>query len=198
MNRDAWVKTLFPAIVVLLGYGLYFVNYSRPAREAVEKDLRAATDKAPPANQLNVFNKELRELNRQIKEIQANLDEARNAWQALLGRCADPTSRNQRLERITHLLDRHQLQFMDDSDVDVNKEKQALDHLEKMVSKMEEIAPGPKPRMRQIRFQGRYDKVQNLIEELGRGPVLALPVGISMKEATLNTDWREWTLIVWM
>ena len=69
--------------------------------------------------------------------------------------------------------------------------------LESLIQKIAHLSSAQKPQLRRIRFYGRFVDVHDVLEELAKGPVLAIPVGLSMK-STIHPDLREWTLLVWL
>ena len=55
-----------------------------------------------------------------------------------------------------------------------------------------------KPQLRHLHFQGNYLDVKSVLQELAQGELLAIPVGLTMKQMKNSDDRREWTLLVWI
>src|SRR5262249_16758887 len=110
----------------------------------------------------------------------------------------DPLRRHDRLQGVMSVLMRHGLRVVEDADATALRDVRISPAVDALIQQPPSFAKGPKPRVRQLRLQGRYPDVPVLPDELGRGDAVAIPVGLTMKEAPLTGDLREWVLLVWM
>lgn len=198
-ERDKVLVLVVPAFMVAAAYGWLVMPGKRDELKRAETSLERARAAAPSASQLFAEQAALTGLSAQIDRQQKELLATRERWHAAVGRCADPARRNERIQKLTGLLARCELSFVEDTETpDGGKDHKLSPALEGLTQQIAKLSGNQKPQLRRVRFLGRYLDVHKALGELNRGEVLAIPVGLTMKEAPPATDRQEWTLLVWI
>jgi hypothetical protein len=197
--RDRLLAMFLPSLMVLAAYGWFWFTPTQAAWTQAGKSLDAARAANPGLkNQVAQAQFQLTVVNLALQKADGEKKAAHQAWDAAAGRCHDARLRNDRIEKLNGLLRRHDLRLLEDSEADSGKEGKIVPGLEGLAQQMATLAVAPKPQTRKIRMVGSYVDVVAALEDLTVGDVLAIPIGLSMKEAPLTSDVREWTLIVWI
>jgi hypothetical protein len=102
------------------------------------------------------------------------------------------------IERVTQLLDRTGLELVSDAPGDENRQQQLPPDLEQAIKLLGRGTTNFKPQLWRIRFQGRYTDVVAALTELEEQCPLAVPVQLSMTEATVDSPVRNWTMLLWL
>jgi hypothetical protein len=196
-ERDKLLAMVLPALLVLIVYGVFLMPRKLTERTMVAKTAAAARESAPRPEQLAERQAALGRLARDNELLRAHVDSLNKSWQVAACNCASPARRNERMEKLSALLKRHGLSFVDDDlAVDTGKERLAA-FLVPLAQDITQGAANLKPQVRRLRFQGRFHDVLDALEELSRGEILAIPVGLTMKTIP-HPDRREWLLLVWI
>jgi hypothetical protein len=195
-NRDKLLMLLLPAMAISFGY-FGWVGY-RKQNELLSRrnDVAKAQRDVPPAELLRQRQMEVAKLSREIDKYHQDEAASRQAWDELAAKCASAEQRNERIEKLSSLLKSQRLVLMEDAEPDTSKAV----HLSKTVDELGKLLASKtlKPQLRQLHFYGGYPEVHNVLQELARGPVLAIPVSLTMKQSLRLKDRREWTLLVWI
>jgi hypothetical protein len=197
-NRDKLLAMLLPTLIILLGYGLFFLRGKVTERNRLEKALADASAKAPKEAQFVQQYMEFARVKKETHAIQEQVQALQKKWHYETTFCAGGSVRHDRVEKFTNLLNKHHLTSLEDAAVESGgKDARMSPALESMMKKIAQLSREQKPQMRRIRFHGRYAEVQQALDELATGEVLAIPVGLTMK-TTSDPSRREWTLLVWL
>jgi hypothetical protein len=194
-QREKILITFVPAVLVLFPYG-FLVNRSKQTEiVGLKKSLDAATKAAPAPQKFSERRSHLLALQREVKDLEARTGKAQERWDALACQCADARKRNQRHQKLTTLLAAHHLSILDDGPGTTDKTCPSLEALRKQ---LEKSAPGQEPHLWRLRVSGGYLDMLGALDQLGTGEVLAIPVGLNMREAPWGSKSREWVLLVWI
>jgi hypothetical protein len=197
-QRDQNLAVILPSMLVILVYGMFFFRDKVADCKRAAKGLADAEAKAPGAEQIAGQQRLLFMANQELHAAQTKLEEMQRQWRYATCFCGTGSLRNERVRKLTNLLNKNGLQPMEDDEADGGakdtKSSSCADSLAKTITR---LAPAQKPQLRRIRFNGRYAEVLQVLQELANGDVLAVPVGLTMK-TTPDPVRREWTLLVWI
>jgi hypothetical protein len=197
-DRDKRLALVLPAIVVLAVYGVFFARSKLTECSRAAKTLAETRAKAPRPEELAAQQRLLLMATGETNRAQANLDDVQRRWLYALAFCGAGSQRNARIERLTSLLNSHDLRPLEDAEVDAGvKDTKLTACAESLAKTITQLAPAQKPQLRRIRFHGRYGDVLHALEELTQGETLAIPVGLTMK-TTSDPERRDWVLLVWI
>jgi len=192
--REQQLLMVFPAFVVLAIYAYWFHFPVQADLEKTEKELAPLRTQAD-LTVLQMKTAQLANLRREKEVLLARKRDLENDWRTMTGSSDDPARRNQRIENLTALLQRNGLVIVEQAPADRDGQTPALEAVAKR------LAEGPgkqKPQLWKLRVQGSYANLQRTLQVLAEGEPLVIPLGVSMKEAGLDTKIREWTLVVWI
>jgi hypothetical protein len=196
--RDRLLAMLLPALLIIAGYGWFWLSPTQSELARAVKARDAAEEAYPKLQQqVKQAQAQFRGLTAEVQRLEAEKQKALLAWQAAAGRCADPHLRIERIERLNAVLSRRGLRLMEDAEADAKDGKVGA-ALDSLATQMAALGAGPKPEVRRVRIVGRYVDVLAALEDLAKGDVVAIPVGLVMKEAGLTGETREWALMVWI
>lgn len=198
--RDRALILLLPSLVVVGAYGwLFFLPLQKQVR-SVGTALEAAREKAPETRtQLAEVQAKLTLEKYQLRRLEVEKAEYHKAWEQVAGCCANAKQRNQRIEKLNKLLAARQLRLVDDSEADSgSNDCKICPALEKLGEHFTTMSAEGKPQLRRIHVVGRYLDVLAALEEMAKGEVIAIPVGLQLKEAPIRYRSREWVLLVWI
>lgn len=196
-SREQVLVMALPAFAVLASYAYWF---HFPAEAELEKTQKELTPLKQQAD-LSILQQktiQVAQLRREKEVLEARRQELENEWQAITGSSDDPARRNQRIENLTTLLQQHGLVVVEQAPSDGGKEGTLPPLLEGVAKRLAEGKGKQRPQIWRIRVQGRYTSLHRALQVLAEGEPLVIPLGVSMKEAGLNTKVREWTLMVWI
>lgn len=196
-ERDKMLAMILPALVIGLVYGFFVLRGK--VTELTRAQATLAKSKPPSAAEIAVKRGEVAKAAAEMQTLEAKLAVVQKKWGYETAFCAAGTQRLERVEKLTNLMNKYHLTSLEDSAGDTGsaKDGRASPALESMMKKIAHLSDTQKPHLRRIRFIGRFVDVHDALEELAKGPVLAIPVGLSMK-TTKHAELREWTLLVWL
>ena len=195
-NRDKMLALVLPALIVFIGYILFFFRGKLAENGKAAAELEAARAVAPSSEVVQTHELKVLELEKLRDEIKKELNENKSRCQALLAACAASTGRSERVAKLTRLMNKHDLDLLEDRNAEAAKEGKLSRALEKLSERAADVG-GPRPELRQVRFHGRYRDVHQLLQELSQGDVFAIPVGLTMSTNS-DPERREWTMLVWI
>jgi hypothetical protein len=208
-SRDKMLMMVMPSVGVLLLYIWLYCEQGKlmDARQALEKArTTAVTSEAVVGGRGRVA-----ALNQEQAKLRAERQLLESRWNTLaLNRNRTPTARAEAFQRLSKLIWQGGLFTLEEAPQEGSNSQisASLDDMFKRLSANNPAgAPGPaanatvstQQRLWKVRFLGRYKDVRALLETLAKeedSPII--PVSITMSEAPLETDWRNWTLMVWM
>jgi hypothetical protein len=197
-KRDKLLALLLPAILVLGVYELFFARSKIAECSQAAKTLEKTQATAPRPEEILAKERQLGKTTHEAGETQIKLEAAQQKWLCAVAFCATGSQRNERIEKLTSLLNKHDLRPMEDAEVDAGlKETKLSASTESLAKTIERLSPAQRPQLRRVRFHGRYADVLLALEELSQGETLALPVGLTMKTSD-DPERRDWILFVWI
>jgi hypothetical protein len=209
--RERLLVTLLPAILAACGYMLL---YDR------SKDLKAATEALEAARSARVSDEtvfiermklaDLRDDAEKVKTEKTALEARRKQLAAV--RDAAPNVRAEALRQLSNMLWSRGLRPYQESAVEGSdaQTSQAFEDVIRGLAAPPPTTPGvltaaptgdptaAKHRLWQIRFYGRYGDVAAALESLRDSGLPIIPVSITMSETRHETNWRSWTLMLWL
>jgi hypothetical protein len=198
-NRENILLMVAPAVLIVIAYTWWFgvVGKTKMLLQGFQ-ELDRAEKAAPAPEQFREPEMHQARLMRELDKYQKEQAVARQAWDALAAACASAEMRNERIEKLTTLLALHHLALVDDGEADANKGGSAPKALESLGKLLTENAKNLKPQLRHLHFSGNYVDVHALLQDLSRGEIVAVPVGLTMKPGPDGAVKREWTMLVWI
>lgn len=212
-SRDKWIMMLLPAVAIVL---LYIWLYSEQgnmfiARRELEK---ARAGAATPA-QLAAARTRLAGLQQDQVKVKAERKALDDRWTALgTTRNLSPAARAEAFQRLSRTIWKGGLFTVEEAPLEGNNTQipASLDEMFKRLANNNptggnapagnaaagNVAISSQQRLWKVRFLGRYKDVRAMLETLATEDTPIIPVSISMSQAPLETDWRNWTLLVWM
>jgi hypothetical protein len=198
-TREKLLLTLLPAALIVACYAwLGSVTGKTKMLLGLQQEVAKAESMAPTPAQLLGQERQLVSLTSEINRQMLQQQDSRQTWETLVAKCASAEQRNERIEKLTGLLKRHNLNLLDDAEADGGKDGRLSPMLESMGKLFAETPKKQKPQLRHLHFQGNYLDVKSILQELSLGELLAIPVGLTMKQMKNSDDKREWTLLVWI
>jgi hypothetical protein len=195
-DREKLLMMLLPAVLVAGGYSFFFMRGKLTRESQLATEVAKTRAAAPSPDQLALQEARRAQLVRETQEIDASLKQAHQRIQDLIGACTDPARRNQRIERLTKLLTRHDLGPITDK-AEAGRDSKVPQSLEPLAQRAAELMNGVKPHLLNLSFEGRYQDVYRVLEQLTQGEVLAIPLAVTMKSAD-DPERRVWSLLVWI
>jgi hypothetical protein len=209
--RDKMIMLFLPAVGVVLLYGWLYSEQGKllAARQALEKArVIAVTPEAVAGGRSR-----LAQLSQEQAKIRTERQKLELRWQALTqSRNRTPAARAEAFQRLSKLIWQGGLFTLEEAPLEGNPSiPVSLDDMFKRLaannptgavnapSSAANTVVNTQQRMWKVRFLGRYRDVTAMLESLSNetdSPII--PVSITMAEAPLETDWRSWTLLVWM
>jgi hypothetical protein len=193
-NRDKRLLVFLPSLAVLVGYAVWFSTTGKHtalsgARTALERAEKAVpTDDRLLGQQMQLAMAEA--------EAGRALREAVEAKKRLMGHlaCIDPDCRPERMHKLTSLLTRHGLTVIEHRDAEGGK-----DHIPPTSDALRKQLPlAATLQLHRIRFAARYRDVIRATTALAEEGAVAIPVSLTMKESPNQSEWHEWTMLVWV
>lgn len=201
-NRSSFLTLLLPAVVVLVGYSWTWNSSQNRALQAqqtrLDKAKASAVTKAHIAEQqskLTALRREIEQSQRGLTELRSQLEQQVALWG---GRDSTDT-----VEKLMEVLRANQLHIDEaglatesgDSRAGDGKVVPAL--LKEAVDRQKTRAGFRPPTLFRVRFAAKYASVADTLKTLS-DQKLALPLRLDMDEVDPETDWRMWTLFVWL
>jgi hypothetical protein len=198
-KRDQVLMILLPAIVVLAGYGYFFFNPKWTELNRATASLEDARTKAPGVQrQVQEAQVKLAAVQREVATTEKDKLKARQSWDQIVFPCANVVLHNDRVEKLNKLLAGRGLRLVEDAEADGNKEGKLGPALDGLSQQIATLSACPKPQLRKVRLVGKYLDLMAALDDLARSEGIAIPVGLNMKQASLNSSVREWLLLVWV
>lgn len=193
--RDRFLRMILPAAGIVAIYCLWFSRQSE--FDAAQGALVTARDSAVFPSDLLPMRLELAKIAEKqadLKKQKDNLDERWSRMAALPQVSA--VKRAAAMRQLTGMLwDRGLVTFNETSDA---ASGQLPASFEDVVRRLGKENGATQPRLWKVSFYGRYADVAETLASLGDLDVAVVPVGLTMSEARPETDWRVWTLVLWI
>lgn len=194
-SRDAVLRLLLPALLVVAGYVALFSRSGElsAAQEALQAARAAAVDDFA-VQQARMAAAEVEAEKAEVEKEKTALDDR---WKQLTTFSAGtPAQRASALRQLARMLwDRGLYPFEESPAEGADKLPSSFGDVLKRLSSSGTAAA--QPRLWQIRFYGRYADVVDALTSLGDTDLALVPVGLTMSDAKPETSWRVWTLLLW-
>lgn len=198
-DRDKMLALVLPSLFIGLVYGYFFLWGKQIELGKALASRDDARLKSPGLrNQVMHADAQHKAADKSHKQLESEKQDAFAKWEAAIGRCSDPRERNHRVTRLNEVLSDRHLRLLEDTEADGTKDGQAHAALEALFKDTPSMPAREKPQLRKLRLVGRYLDVMAALTDLTDSEVIAIPVGLAMKDASLKTSLREWTLMVWI
>lgn len=197
-QRDKILLLVLPAMLVALGYGLFFLLPGMKTRAKLEKDLAAARGKLPSSAETAQAASRLRQADESLARAKKQQQELQTAWQELTRPCVNHSRRADRWTCLMSLLKRHQIHVVDHAPHDGTAKHKTSLPLEKLARSIAEQHTQEQPQLWRLHLVGSYLSVLKALEDLGSGEAVAIPVSLSMTRPDTATKLREWTILLWI
>jgi hypothetical protein len=192
-ERDKVVLMFLPIPLVLVGYWYFFFGSLQQEKRRVEQGVQVARGRAAqlPAKQMLVerLRQEVNEQQEQKKALEAD-------WQRLTGLAGHINQQTQKIERLAQLLRDSGLIVVEQGEPD--SKSAGLRDLEFLSKRVAEAAGKSRPLVWSVRVSGRYADLYRALQALANGEPVAIPLNISMTDASWEHEVREWTLLLWI
>jgi hypothetical protein len=197
--REKVIVLFLPAVLICAVYGWFFYPARQAAWTRAVDAMRDADAKSPGLkDQVLLTQAKLALANRGLQNLQSDKQRARQAWEQAAAHCTDPLLRNQRIANLNHLLALRGLRVIEDAEAVSGKDGKVPAAVEGLCQELASMSGQHKPQVRKVRMVGRYLDVLAALDDLATREMVAIPVGLMMKEAPLNYIVREWVLLVWI
>lgn len=196
-ERDKLLALLLPAVVIALGYTLFVLRTKVNEVTRAENALAEARSKAPSRDVILVQNAQLQKVTKENAELKAKLDGLDRQWRYATAFCTGGGNRNERIEKLTALLNKYDLHAVEDAEAESGKESSVSAAIEKLAQRVTHGATNAKPYVRRIRFQGTYADVHSVLDGLAQNDLLGVPVSLTMKQTDVPAR-HEWLLLLWI
>jgi hypothetical protein len=199
--REQKLVLILPAMGVIAIYGLFWFRPQIAKKASAEREAVAARAKAPLMAEIQAQQAKLQAVQRELNQESQEFAAVDKRWRAAAGKDDRLPSRPQRIERLTEMFAQAGLHVIEAGDVESIREGKALPALDATARDLAELSENQQPRRWQVRFRGTYADVFATLDKLAAGEIIAVPLGLTMKTikgAAPDTDWREWTLQVWV
>jgi hypothetical protein len=196
-ERDKHLLLIIPALLSFLCYGFFFFGGRQATLDKLQKDVSKAREQIPKSTEKQNVQLQLARLNEQLDTDRDQVEALRTRWCGLADKCTSGADRNERVQRLGQLLARRGVRILEDVAADVTKEPRATPIMSTLKSEAMELSGKQNLAFRKVRFLADYKSVYSLMDELARGEVVAVPVGLTMKQPKKGA-WPEWQLLVWV
>jgi len=199
-EREQILVTLLPAAVIVAGYVWLSPMFSsgkplgtlRDEYAQAEQDAVRSLELAAQRAQVATLKQQIAELEKEKRELESRMAET-------CGQLAGSRKRMRSLEALTGLFQRHRLAIVEDCPAEEGHDARLPAPMAEATGRLLGGSPQRAGQVRCIHFVGRYMDVLAALEELAaEQPPAAVPVGLSMSEADVESELREWALFVWL
>ena len=201
-NRSTFVTLLLPAVVVLVGYSWFWNPSLNKTLQAQQTKLNKAKASAVTKAQIAEQQSKLKSLRTEIEQSQRGLVDLKSQLEQQVGRWGGRDATDT-VEKLMELLRSRQLHIDDAGLATDGGGSKASDGqivpamLKEAVDRQKSKAGFRPPVLYRVRFAAKYANVADTLKSLS-DEKLALPLRLDMDEADPDTEWRMWTLFVWI
>ena len=196
--RDRLILLLLPSCLVLMIYAWRANDKKQPALAQLRQGLEAEQARAVGPALVRQQQARLSAVQAELADLEKQKQGLTQQWQETAALFTQTRSRPERADRFNALLTRNRLTLIESGPAESGRESRPSGGPEKLAKLIAERTGGQLPQVWRYRLQGRYVDVMNTLEELSRDEPLAVPIGLTMKEADPDSSAREWTLLVWI
>jgi len=194
-DRDKMIMLVLPAAAVLLIYFFFLRPKDQTELDKAQKELKSVQAKSPTPLLLQQKTVRLAQLNHDLQASQEQQASLQRKWEELTGTGAEAARRSERIEQLAAMLKQHGLTVIEQGHAEGGKDATLPRELEPISKR---FSAGHGPQVWRFRVSGNYASLLAAIGKMSDGESAVIPLGLTMKEANLLTDTREWTLLVWI
>jgi len=195
-NRSSFLTLLLPAVVVLVSYSWTWNASQHRALQAQQTRVEKAKTSAVTNGQIAEQQSKLTALRREIEQSQRSLTDLKSQLEQQVAQWAGRDSTDT-VEKLGELLRSRGL-HTDEAGLAAEADGKVVPAiLKEAVDRQKSRAGFRPPVMYRIRFAAKYAQVAETVKTLS-DQKLALPLRLDMDEIDPQTDWRIWTLFVWL
>lgn len=213
-NRDRVLAMLLPAILIGVGYFLFFSE--QKTLDEARAGLEAAKSSAVGPEAVGLQRMKLAAMQKESSDLKAatTLLMERRKELASVGSIS-PIMRTQALRKLSGMLWERGLFPFEESSLqgESTRLSPSFDGVLKTLAgppagtTVNPFAPQPptnsnaaagEQRVWRIRFYGRYADVLETLEALRDSDSPIIPISLTMSESRTETQWRSWTLLLWI
>lgn len=198
-DRQRWLVLVLPTVLVVACYAWWYHASMRPVTARLQQDYETAV-----GGQLSplAVAEQRRQADAPRQEIEA-LQQKKKALDSqaaqLCGELADPARQLEANKALMDLFVRNELNLVDEAPLQGEGAVKLPKSLAAALARVGWSAQSGGGQVRAFKLTGRFSQVLKAIEELAdRQPCVAIPIGLSMAQADLTVNERQWTLVVWM
>jgi hypothetical protein len=189
-QREKLLILIVPSLAVLAIYVNWFAMPLQKDIDNANNQLNGLKSKVGSPVVLVQKGARLVQLNNEVKQLQEQQVELERDWKTLAG---VDGPRSPKIEQLTDLLRLHGLSVIEQT-LETGKDGTVSVALDPVVKRMGDR----KPQLWRFRVRGTYASMFQALKELTKGEPAVTPLGLTMKEAPLYSDVREWSLMVWI
>lgn len=189
-QREKVLILVLPPLLVLAIYANWFGRPLTKDVQSAEGQLRSLQSKVGSPHIIPQKSAKLAQVNNDAKLLREQYSELERDWKTLAG--LDGV-RPHKIEQLADLLKRHDLSVIEQT-LETGKEGAVPAALDGVVKRMGDR----RPQIWRFRLRGTYASLFGALKELANGELAVTPLGLTLKDAPLHTEIREWSLVVWI
>lgn len=196
-TREKILMAVFPPLLVVGVYG-YFMSKGSELTAALT-DLESVRASAAPPQAVGLARENLAGKQAEKTKLRTDKAQLEARWAAMSAMRNRPAAaRTEALQRLSRMFEQLGLHTVEESPVEGSSGvlPAGLDEALRRLSGSQSSSASP--RFWEVKFIGKYPDVQKLLDELAESDLPLIPISLNMSEAPVETDWRSWTLVVWM
>lgn len=193
-TRERILLVCLPAVMIVAVYG--WLIYPRQQLDQAETALRAARAQEPSLTAVAEKKVEIRQLDDQLKEADEVNEQLQTRRRDLLGRGHGGPSLAV-IQDLTQQMTIHNLRLLDQGNAG-GEETFLPESLRKAVAELTDDSVKRDSVFWRFEFFGRYSDVLRLVRKMAQDDHPAIPVQLLMDETAGDSDWRSWSLVVWI
>jgi hypothetical protein len=198
-ERERLIVLLGPLAIILLGYAWWFNLFARPKLRAAQESYQQALAGRVGPLELPAQQAANAVLQREVDTLEKHKADLDAQAAEVCGHTIDPLRRIDSEHDLTDLFQRHGVQLVATGPASGGGAAKLPKSLSEAIERL-----GPRSRensvqVRSLRLSGRFMDVLDAVRELSRAEASpVIPISLTMAEADLSADDRQWTLLVWM
>lgn len=194
--REKLLLTILPSFLVIAGYLWWFQMPADAELAKADKDVQSHRKQADNVAAFAQKRSRLDQLEGEKKSLLDQKNLLEQQWRSLTAN-GHNGKRSEKVENLASLLARHGLHIVEQGQASTGKDAVLPPLLETVVRRQTERGEA-KLQVWRFRFHGTYPALRRVLNELGSGDPLAIPLSLTMKEAEFGSEIREWILVVWI
>ena len=198
--RDRVILILLPGLAIFVVYVLFFATSRERLLSKLQSDVDAARSQVPSTKTMHDRRKALQYAQKKSADAMTKAKELDGEFDAKIRLCQTGVGRSQRITKLTDLLNAHRLQVLDHIPADGAREGKAMKLSQAQERLVKQLVDGgkPVPQMWQFEVYGRFADLAAVLEELGAGELIAVPLAVTMDEVKDVSPHRHWSLLIWI